>query len=171
MTKKKIDIMKAVRILMRKGVFVDERSMTLDLERAKELGNKTWGYIQLFANAGYKIMNANKYRNFNDIKYGPSKDEGSSKKKVNSIEPLQARGGLYHAYATIKERDITSGFPTSEYYQYQQAIDMVRGYKRTLEPITKEERQLLKERKATAAFGNDIVFQSEFNSPLKQRRV
>lgn len=172
------DESKIVRILSRKGCKIG--GQVIDIEKANDLGNKTWGYIDYLVNElHYSLVGRKDYQKTCKRFYPSNESPVREQQDTIKIHPavIQQKikdGKLYHAYNVYPEKlsNPTNNNTTlcSEYQRLEGAKQFVNGYDRRFARKMKYERIHIKEVKKTAVFFNDVVFQSEHERPIKNVR-
>lgn len=151
------------RRLERKGVKFEGEF--LDVSKARELGNKSWGHISFFMNhLEIGVIGIATYNKANIIKDDTKRIIKASKNVGVNID----KSGTYHAYKHISRTD--NGSDVSEFQQYLTAVAMLTKIpNHNKEPLTLKERDEVIKRKKISAFNNEVVYMGEYESPLKQR--
>lgn len=166
-----MEINKMITILSRKGCKIT--GSTIDVAKATELGNKTWGYLEHLRNEhDYSLAGVGDYKRSCKTKYGKNEEEERKEKKsftipdhVLSQKALQ--GKLYHAYSLLPQR--SENAEVSEYHRLQDASQFLNPYDRRFARKSQQDKKDMKVAKSICSFGNQTVFQSDFEEPLRQR--
>ncbi len=159
----KILFEKRKRILEKKGVKFDNN--VVDVGKAKQLGNKSWGHVSFFNNImGMSVVGINAYNKENIVKDDTKRIVKVNKNVGHNID----KSGAYHVYKTIPR--LENNMEVSEHHQYLEAITMITKVpNHNKEPLDKKSRKDVKDRKRISAFNNETVFMGEYEAPLKQR--
>jgi hypothetical protein len=175
----KVDVRLMLLILSRKGCKFTGN--VIDVSKATELGNKTWGYLEFLCNPenGFRIAGKSDYRRMCFSKFAASADDTSSssqkeeKRKAGRIpdhvvERKLAQGSLYHAYNDIPRATKVRGSDptqpekemlTSEYWRLNDAHRFINSVSvADFNESSGHERRMIKKAKAEGCgFGNKTV--------------
>lgn len=146
----------------------------IDVSKATELGNKTWGKVEALA-VHYKvpIVGRKEYEDACKKAYF-STDNAKIKKKEKIPVPTIKVG---HSYDTVAKYSTNAGkgnknkTPTSEFDQLQRMNDLLEKFNpnEVYEQVDKDlGNGVLKAPKKKYNFGNELIFQMSTEKPKKQ---
>lgn len=156
--RKKFNINLAINTLISKKVLIT--GTHIDVSKAVDLGNKSWGYIDGLQKVGYKLTGQRDYRGSYAVK-----EEEKPKTKISTEvkEKQTPKTKLSHSNADLKESYTTKGkkLKCSEFQQLTVINNLQDKYKRINLKHPLDEVKLLKEIKKEIKAGNGRPFYNE----------
>lgn len=183
MSKRRVlSIHQVLRILLSKRCKVEEDQITktqcLNISKAENLGNKSWGYIDFLEKEGMPIVGKVDYKN-RSRSLVKSNDKKKKEKKTSVSELIAEKNNEAISYSKHSYDGIPSksdkGYKYSEFNRLVEinhfASKFVKGFS-TSPSYKKAHRKLIKKAKKSIdiKFGNQVIFSSEHLHPLKQRK-
>jgi hypothetical protein len=151
---KKVNAEKAIRTLQNKGVkFMIDNS--IDLSKAKNLGNKSFGYLSYFIQLGFRVVGIHSMRKTDGAYYPSNDSEGGKKPKPVVLVQGERK---WHANADLVREKCSEAVQLLELNRLQEKTNNAFLYHKT-----KAEKVLLKGmKKEILPFTNTTLWSSEY---------
>ncbi len=161
---------KAVQTLSRKGVAIG--TATLDVAKAKDLGNKSWGYINKMQKLGYVLLGLAEYSKKCRKEYYNGESKATEQEAFKIPIVIEERkindGKLYHVNRYFPAKDGNSNI--SEAKNFRDMQEFIEKFNNKVFRKSKDERKHVKERKKISQYSGVITFQSENLVPVSNRK-